>query len=400
MARIAVGGFQHETNTFAPSLATLADFEAGGAVAGAHHRPRAVGPVPRHEHLDRGVHRGGGAGGAPAAADHLGRDIALLLRHRARLRAHRGPHPRRPAGRAALRRRVPLPARGDGGRAPPGRGGRAAAPGALPRRQRPPGRRLARPSLQHDAGDDRVRGRARRLPDLPPHRHGGHGAAHRPAPRRVARGLGGGAQGVPPDPVHHSDYLAVHDDRADAVRHGDAGRPRRRGRREPVGDPGLSGRGHPPLRPRGARVRAHPGCGPAGGGCDRGRDRAARERIRGRALRAGRRGAGRDRDRPQRVPSGRHRRHPGQSGRRGRLRHHRDAAGARGERRPAGRARMLVDPEAALAAHGAGRGPRSPSPSAASPAFRGTPPSRRSSASSGWETAWSSAPGRCMGGRA
>ena len=31
MARIAIGGFQHETNTFTPSLATLADFEAGGA---------------------------------------------------------------------------------------------------------------------------------------------------------------------------------------------------------------------------------------------------------------------------------------------------------------------------------------------------------------------------------
>ena len=30
MARIAIGGFQHETNTFAPSLATLEDFEAGG----------------------------------------------------------------------------------------------------------------------------------------------------------------------------------------------------------------------------------------------------------------------------------------------------------------------------------------------------------------------------------
>ena len=29
MARIAIGGFQHETNTFAPSLATLADFETG-----------------------------------------------------------------------------------------------------------------------------------------------------------------------------------------------------------------------------------------------------------------------------------------------------------------------------------------------------------------------------------
>ena len=29
MACIAIGGFQHETNTFAPSLATLADFETG-----------------------------------------------------------------------------------------------------------------------------------------------------------------------------------------------------------------------------------------------------------------------------------------------------------------------------------------------------------------------------------
>ena len=29
MARIAIGGFHHETNTFAPSLATLADFETG-----------------------------------------------------------------------------------------------------------------------------------------------------------------------------------------------------------------------------------------------------------------------------------------------------------------------------------------------------------------------------------
>ena len=27
MARIAVGGFQHETNTFAPQRATWADFE-------------------------------------------------------------------------------------------------------------------------------------------------------------------------------------------------------------------------------------------------------------------------------------------------------------------------------------------------------------------------------------
>ncbi len=33
MARIAVGGFQHETNTFAPLMATLADFEQADALA-------------------------------------------------------------------------------------------------------------------------------------------------------------------------------------------------------------------------------------------------------------------------------------------------------------------------------------------------------------------------------
>ena len=32
MARIAIGGFQHETNTFAPSLATLAEFETGAPI--------------------------------------------------------------------------------------------------------------------------------------------------------------------------------------------------------------------------------------------------------------------------------------------------------------------------------------------------------------------------------
>jgi microcystin degradation protein MlrC len=34
MARIAIGGFQHETNTFAPSRAAYADFEAGGGWPG------------------------------------------------------------------------------------------------------------------------------------------------------------------------------------------------------------------------------------------------------------------------------------------------------------------------------------------------------------------------------
>ena len=34
MARIAIGGFQHETNTFAPSKADYAAFEAGGGWPG------------------------------------------------------------------------------------------------------------------------------------------------------------------------------------------------------------------------------------------------------------------------------------------------------------------------------------------------------------------------------
>src|SRR4029453_97022 len=34
MKRVAVGGFQHETNTFAPSKATYAAFEAGGGWPG------------------------------------------------------------------------------------------------------------------------------------------------------------------------------------------------------------------------------------------------------------------------------------------------------------------------------------------------------------------------------
>ena len=34
MARIAIGGFQHETNTFAPSKADYSAFEAGGGWPG------------------------------------------------------------------------------------------------------------------------------------------------------------------------------------------------------------------------------------------------------------------------------------------------------------------------------------------------------------------------------
>jgi len=40
LARIAVGGFQHETNTFASLKATLADFEQADAWPGSSRVPR------------------------------------------------------------------------------------------------------------------------------------------------------------------------------------------------------------------------------------------------------------------------------------------------------------------------------------------------------------------------
>ena len=149
-------------------------------VAGADHRPRTAGPGAGHEPPHRRVHRRGGARRKQPAADDLGFRLAVVLRHPACLRTHRRAHSGRSAGRTALRRRVPLPARGDGGRAPRGRRGRAAAQGALARRRGHSRRRLARLPLQHDAGDGGARERAHRLPHLSARRHGRHGPAHRP----------------------------------------------------------------------------------------------------------------------------------------------------------------------------------------------------------------------------
>ena len=303
-------------------------------VAGADHRTGASGPGPGHEPAHRRVHRRGGALRVRLGAHDLGVRLAVVLRHRACLRAHRQAHSGRAAGRAAVRRRVPLPARGDGGRAPGGRRRRAAATGTHARRRGHSRRRLARLPFQHDPGDGGARERARRLPHLPACRHGRHGPAHRPVPRRIARRIGAGAPGVSPDPVHDSAYLAVHDERADAVHHGDARRSGGRGGDEPHRGGGLPGRGHPSLRAVGVRLRAVAGRGRGRGGRAGERDRAKGGRVRGRAPLAGRRRAAGHRDRAHRVPTGGHRGYPGQPRRRGRLRHHRNAPRAGAQRRP------------------------------------------------------------------
>src|ERR671911_673445 len=45
MARIAIGGFQHETNTFAPAKADYAAFEAGGGWPGVQYGEPIFGAV-------------------------------------------------------------------------------------------------------------------------------------------------------------------------------------------------------------------------------------------------------------------------------------------------------------------------------------------------------------------
>ena len=89
MAVIAVGGFQHETNTFAPSKADYNAFEQGGGwpplTFGEAIAPRLAGAnIP----ADRRVRRAA-RGGAPHARARLGRGVALGARHARRVRAHR-----------------------------------------------------------------------------------------------------------------------------------------------------------------------------------------------------------------------------------------------------------------------------------------------------------------------
>ena len=65
MARIAIGGMQHETNTFAPSRADYAAFEAGGAWARARAGEAGFAPVEGGD-LPAGGGRNGGAARAGA----------------------------------------------------------------------------------------------------------------------------------------------------------------------------------------------------------------------------------------------------------------------------------------------------------------------------------------------
>ena len=174
MAVIAVGGFQHETNTFAPSKADYSRVR-GTAAAGRRSRfgdaiaPRLAGAnIPATGAFDA-LH----AAGHRTRRPRVGRGVALRPRDARRVRAHR----RRDDGAAGAggrrRRRLPRPARRDGHRAPRRRRRRAARARAPHRRSARAGGREPRPARERHARDDGARRRPRRVPHVSARRHGG-----------------------------------------------------------------------------------------------------------------------------------------------------------------------------------------------------------------------------------
>ena len=126
MGVIAVGGFQHETNTFAPSKADYAAFEDGRRLAADHVRRRDRAPPRRRQHPGHRRVQALHAAGHRDARSRVGRRVAVGARHARCLRAHRRRDAAAPRRRRAGRRRLPRPARRDGHRASRRRRRRAA----------------------------------------------------------------------------------------------------------------------------------------------------------------------------------------------------------------------------------------------------------------------------------
>ena len=214
MARIAVGGFQHETNTFAPQQATWEEFVRADAWppllrgAGDDRRRRGL------QHPDRGRGEAAGRARPRDRAAGLGGGAAGLLRHRGRLREDVGAVRRGPAQARAVRRDLSRPARRHGGGEHRGRRRRAAAPHPRHRRQRPADRGEPRLSRQPDARDGEAGHGAGRLPHLSAHRHGGDRQARGRAARPAAQGEAAGLSRLPPARFPDPAGLAVHLHRA------------------------------------------------------------------------------------------------------------------------------------------------------------------------------------------
>ena len=222
MARIAVGGFQHETNTFAPHPRDLGRFRAGRRVARFCARTRAYRGGQGLQHPDRRCGRTA-AGARPrdrAAVLVLG--AALLLCRARRLRAccrrdaRRSRRERRRFRRD--RRHLSRSARRDGRRALRRRRGRTLAPHSRAGGRPDADRRQPRLPHQHDRGDGRACQRDGRLPHLSAYRHGGDRRPRRVAARPALARAPAALQGLPADRLPDPARLPVHRCRAGARR--------------------------------------------------------------------------------------------------------------------------------------------------------------------------------------
>src|SRR5208283_407161 len=117
MARIAVGGFQHETNTFAPLTASWADFERADAWPPFVRGPELIESRRRVQHPDRRRREDIAGARSRAGALVLVFGAALLLCRRGGLREGRRLDRRGSAGARTCRCGLSRSPRSDGRRA-------------------------------------------------------------------------------------------------------------------------------------------------------------------------------------------------------------------------------------------------------------------------------------------
>ena len=335
MARIAVGGFQHETNTFAPQQATWDDFVRADAW------PRLA---------------------ARAGDDRRGRGLQHPDRRRGEAAGRARPRDR--AAVPGLRRRPPPMSP----RTPTSGCGRCSTRTCASRGRSTPSistctarwwRRITEDGegellrrIRGIVGDDlpivasldyhanltpemaKLADGDGRLPHLSAHRHGGDRQARRRAARPAAEGEAAGLSRLSPARFPDPAGLAVHLHRAGQghLRSGGRARGRREepqpGHRQRHPHAGLPAGRHRPVRPGAGGLRPRQGSGRSRRRQARRGGEGAGEGVRRRAARSRRGGAARDRAVEEGEEADRAGRRAGQSRRRRHLRHGRPA-GAR-----------------------------------------------------------------------
>ena len=331
MARIAVGGFQHETNTFAPQQATWEEFVRADAWPPLLRGPEMIagvegfnipiaGAVKRLAELGHEVVPLAWAAAAPASyvtEDAYEKMWALFDEDLAKL----GPFDAIYLDlHGAMVAENTEDGEGELLEAHPHDRRRRHADRGEPRLSRQPHARHGEP--RHGPG---------RLSHLSAHRHGGDRQARRRASGPPAQGEAAGLSRLPPARFPDPAGLAVHLHRAgqEHLRSGGRARGRREepqpGHRQRHPHAGLSAGRHRPVRTGAGGLRPRQGSGRSGGRQARPDGEGAGEGLRRRAARSRRRGAARHRAFEERQEADRARRRAGQSRRRRHLGHGRAA---------------------------------------------------------------------------